>query len=402
MNKPVRPSNDEMNQLFVEASENHQNGLLDAARSGYMRLLGYFPEAPLLHSHLGLVYYEQGAFECGRDCFEKAANLSPEDMDILFNLALCQRRTGDLPGAIDSYKRILEIESSSIDTLYNLAGCYKDTGQLEQAVETYLKVLQLDPEHLSANSNLAFVYHKVGETGQAVHYYQKVLEYRPDHQSAQHMLAALTGSGATSSPESYVKGVFDNYSEYYEQSLVVELEYCVPMTIRKILDTGSEWKKQYNNGLDLGCGTGLGAEAISDMVDTFDGIDLSEKMIALASDKGLYRNLFAGNIASILRSETESYDFFLAADVFAYVGDLHEIFSLLKERARIDALFCCSTESMKGSDYKLQRTGRFAHSPAYVKEVARVTDWKLVERQRSALRKEKGVWVQGDLWFFRL
>jgi hypothetical protein len=58
MSKPLQTSPDEFNQLFVKAVEDHQNGSLDLAQSGYLHLLDYFPEAPLLHYNLGLVYYE--------------------------------------------------------------------------------------------------------------------------------------------------------------------------------------------------------------------------------------------------------------------------------------------------------------------------------------------------------
>jgi predicted TPR repeat methyltransferase len=400
--QPSQPSNEELNQLFVKASEDHRNGLLDSAGSGYLRLLDYFPEAPLLHFNLGLVYYEQGEYENGRDSFARAADLNPEDMDILFNLGLTQKKSGDLEGAIISYKRILEIDPKSIDTLYNLAGCYKDSGQHPLAIKTYLEVLQFAPDHLSANSNLAFVYHLTGESESAIYYYQKVLELKSDHQAAKHMLAALTGSETTSSPDSYVRDVFDNYSLHYEESLIVELEYCVPATIRGLVDKGSEWKKAYNLGLDLGCGTGLGGQAFKDMVGVLDGLDLSEKMIALAAAKKIYRNLHTGNMMSFLKTTRKRYDFFLAADVFAYVGDLAETFALLRKCARQDALFCFSTETLAGQSYRLQQTGRFAHSPDYIEDVALTTGWKITASLKTSLRKEKGNWVAGDLWFLQL
>ncbi|MGB3209177.1 MAG: tetratricopeptide repeat protein [Desulforhopalus sp.] len=402
MQKTTQPTIEEMNELFLESSRHHQNGLLDAAESGYQRLLDYFPEAPMLHFNLGLVYYEQGEYENGRDSFARAADLSPDDMDILFNLGLTQKKTGDPEGAIVSYRRILETDPESIDTLYNLAGCYKDSGENAKAIKTYLELLRYAPDHLSAISNLAFVYHIAGGTEQAVYYYKKVLEFTPDHQAAKHMLAALTGSESVEPPESYVRDIFDNYSSHYERSLVVELEYRVPATIRELLDERTDWKKSYNHGLDLGCGTGLGAQAFYDMINVFDGVDLSEKMIAMAAAKNLYRKLVADNIIHFLRSSPDSYDFYLASDVFAYVGDLEATFSLLRDRACRDVLFCFSTEHLDGSGYRLQQTGRFAHTPAYIEKVARATGWRVAACRKASLRKEKGSWVEGDLWFLQL
>jgi predicted TPR repeat methyltransferase len=252
---------------------------------------------------------------------------------------------------------------------------------------------------VSANSNLAFVYHLTGESERAGYYYKKVLQYQPDHQAARHMLAALTGSAAVSSPESYVHEMFDNYSDHYEKSLVVELEYCVPTTLRRLLDERTDCKTTYRQGLDLGCGTGLSGQAFHDMVDVLDGIDLSEKMIALAEAKKIYHQLYAGNIVNFLQTSQKRYDFYLAADVFTYIGDLAETFSLLTARAHRDVLFCFSTECDQGTSYRLQQTGRFAHAPSYVETVAHQTGWQVAARHRTVLRKEKGSWVEGDLWF---
>ena len=402
MQKTPQPTNEELNQLYIKAAADRQHGLLDAAKSGYLYLLKYFPEAPLLHSHLALVYYESGEYAKSRDSFIRAADLNPEDVDITFNLALAQKKIGDIEGAIRSYQKVAEAQPESIDTLYNLAGCYKDSMQCEKAIEVYLQVLQLAPENPAANNNLAYVYHLIGATERAVFYYNRVLEYKPDHEAAQHMLAALTRADASGSPESYVRAVFDNYSSRFEQSLIEELEYCVPTAIRRLLDESSYWKPRYDHGLDLGCGTGLGGQAFVDLIEKLDGIDLSAKMIELAKAKKIYRRLYVANIVNFLRLSQEDYDFFLAADVFAYLGDLTETFSLLRGHARHDVQFCFSTEAGDGASYQLQPTGRFVHAPGYIQQLATQTGWTVVMSRRTSIRKEKGTWVQGDLWCLRL
>ncbi len=402
MSTSAAPSPEELNQLFIKANEDHHNGLLDSAEAGYLQLIGYVPQAPLLHVNLGLIHYQRQEYVKSRDAFTRAFELSPEDMDIVYNLALSRKRTGDLQGAIRCYLKIIDKDPGSIDALYNLAGCYKDCGQHSEAIDTYLSVLQLEPDHLSANNNLAFVYHLTGQVDLAVKYYRRVLDGKPDHASARHMLAALTGSQTTTTPDAYVRQVFDNYSQHYEQSLLVELEYCVPARIRDLVLAGNGRQKGYRKGLDLGCGTGLGGLAFADMVDVLDGIDLSENMVALAGSKNIYRELHVGNIVDFLQSSNQQYDFFLAADVFAYLGDLAETFTLVKERACREVLFCFSTESTDGQHFRLQSTGRFAHSQDYVKRLVKETGWTVTARQTASLRKEKGNWVAGDIWLLGL
>ncbi len=402
MHKPLQHFHDELNQLFAKACEDQQNGLLEAAEQSYLKLLDYFAEAPLLHYNLGLVYYGREQYGKARDSFAKAFELHPDDTDILFNLALSKKRAGDPAGAIDTYKKVLARDPACVDALYNLAVCYKDSSHYAEAMETYGEVLRLAPQHQSANNNLAFLYHVAGDIEQALRHYRRVLEINPDHQGARHMVAALTGAPVSNPPELYVKEVFDNYAEYFERSLITELEYSVPNTIRALLDTFFAGRQKFDHGLDLGCGTGLGGQAFTDKIEVFDGLDLSEKMIAVAATKGIYRKLHLGSIVSFPKKLRDTFDFYLAADVFAYVGDLLETFCLLRQRARHDVLFCFSTETDAGNGYTLQKTGRFAHSPQYIEELVAATGWQVAARQETVLRKEKGVSVKGDLWLLQL
>jgi len=399
MTSPTQYSEEDLNQIFITACEDQQKGLLDAAQAGYLKLLSFFPEAPILHYNLGLAYYEQGAYKKALDSFRSAAILNPEDGDILFNLALSQKKNGDIEGAIGSYKQVLQNDPKSIDTLYNLGGCYRDDRQYSTAIETYLELLGLVPDHPAATNSLAYLYHRAGENQKAVVYYQKVLAHDPDHLAAKHMLASLSGGDATSTPESYVKDVFDNYSDNYEHSLVTELEYCVPDKIRALLGQSSIDRTNFEHGLDLGCGTGLSGEAFSDIVEIFDGIDLSEDMLGLAEQKNIYHTLHSGSINDFLQSTDDIFDFYIAADVFAYIGNLQETFCLLKARSRQDVLLCFSTETATGNNYQLQETGRFAHSPDYIEQLAKATGWSVLTRKTTSLRKENDGWIQGDLWF---
>lgn len=401
MQTPQHPTTDEMNELFIKACEYQQKGQLEAAAEKYRQLLGYVPEAPILLYNFGLVCYEQHKVEEALNHFSKALAFAPDDLDILYNVALCQKQTGDINAAINSYKQLLNVDPKSTDALYNLGGCYKDKGLHSDAVSHYLRVLELDGDHLSANNNIAYVYQHLGDTEKAIIHYNKVLDLQPDHQGARHMLSALTGKECRSSPDSYIRDVFDSYSGTYDQSLVGDLGYCVPDKLFHLLETLQWEKEMFEHGLDLGCGTGLSGQTFADKVKRFDGVDLSPKMIELAGAKKLYHNLESGNIVDYLENNEERYDFFLAADVLGYVGELKQLFSLIKDRSYPDTLFAFSTETTKQGNFILKPTGRFAHNQNYITEVARQTGWVVVSHQVSNLRKERGEWVQGILWFLK-
>ncbi len=79
--------------------------------------------------------------------------------------------------------------------------------------------------------------------------------------------------------------------------------------------------------MDLGCGTGLMAEAIRDRVEAIDGVDVSAAMVSQARGRGLYRDLAAGEMIAVLAGKgAERYDLILAADVLVYVADCESLF----------------------------------------------------------------------------
>ena len=183
----------------------------------------------------------------------------------------------------------------------------------------------------------------------------------------------------------------------------IELEYCVPMTLRRLLDERSDGKKRYHHGLDLGCGTGLSGQAFIDMIDVLDGIDLSAKMIELAEAKKIYRHLYAGNIINFLQSSATELRFLSCCRCLCLCGRSRRNFFSVKRACPPGCAVLFFHRGMgAGTGYRLQPTGRFAHAPAYIHSWPVQTGWTVAMSPRTSLRKEKGSWVQGDLWFLRL
>ena len=242
----------------------------------------------------------------------------------------------------------------------------------------------------------------LGNRDQALRYYALLLEHNPDHQGARHMVDSLLGHEVDTTPEEYVRDVFDSYSGNYDESLVGDLGYSVPAQMRLLLDGLDEVPDRFAFGIDLGCGTGLSGAAFGDLVETFHGVDLSAGMLAAARAKNIYARLTAGSILDVLRASSQPYDFILAADVLAYIGRLDELFGAISGSAGSKAVICFSTETSLEEGFTLRSTGRFAHNPHYVRGLAAENDWLECCCQAAELRKEAGEWVVGNLWVFRI
>ncbi len=400
-----RPTEEELERLFDEACLAQSEGHLAEAEQKYFLLLGYFPHAAVLHYNLGLVYYREKNFSAARDEFATALRNRPEDSDTLFNLALCQKKCGDNDAAIATYLDLMHITPDSTDCCYNLAGCYRDAFDDERAISWYQQALALDASYLPALGNLAYMHHRHGDLRQAEGCYRRLLALRPDDESAQYMLDSLLGSSRSETPDAYVESFFDDYAAGFEKSLVDGLGYDNPCQLQACFATccrARQLSGHYAQGLDLGCGTGLGGVAFKESVGILHGVDLSANMLVQAAGKNCYAALHQDSIAHYLLTTAETYDLFLATDVFIYVGALETIFSALRAIARPQALFCFSTEALATQGYQLQSTGRFAYSREYIDHTAAATGWKVLATEATSVRKENDRWLAGDLWILQL
>jgi predicted TPR repeat methyltransferase len=405
MANPTTPqslSADDLRHAFALACTAQTEGRLEEAREQYLVLLGYLPESALLHYNVGLVYFDLGDFVQALRQFTLSASNGPEDADTLFNLALCQKKTGDQAAAIATYQRILTTDPDQADCQYNLGGCYRDLHDDDQAIACYQRVLAMDPDYLAAANNLAYLFHRAGEVDQAVLHYTQVLELRPEDESVRYLLASLLGTQLDHAPDAYVRNFFDTYAEGFEHSLVDELGYDNPQKLYECLCNSSARSAAYEHGLDLGCGTGLSGLSFKGVVTVLDGVDLSRNMLTQAAKKGCYTLLHPDSISHHLDATGETYDFFLATDVFIYVGDLLKIFTAAQAIARPEALFCFSTEHLDEDGFQLLQTGRFAYSHEYIRQIAASTGWTVLALEPTLLRKEREAWVTGDLWILRI
>ncbi|MGB3212937.1 MAG: tetratricopeptide repeat protein [Desulforhopalus sp.] len=398
-------SDEELNNLFTEACDAQTQERFADAMEKYLLLLEFFPEAAMVRYNLGLIYYSLDNFTAALGEFSLALALRPEDSDALFNLALCQKKTGDSLTAIATYRQFLEAEPDNTDCLYNLAGCYRDIFSDKQAISCYRRVLTLDAGYRSALKNLAYLYHRCGDTDQAEICYRQLLAVRPEDESAGYMLASLLGTPIDHAPDAYIRHFFDAYAEGFEKSLIDGLGYDNPRQLLALYKSCADLKGVKNifaHGLDLGCGTGLSGIAFKELLTVLDGVDLSANMLLQASDKGCYEDLYQDSLIHYLQTTTKSYDFFLATDVFIYVGELGDIFTALRHVARPGALFCFSTETFDSKGYQLQKTGRFAYSRDYIHNTAEAAGWLILTEKKTRLRKERERWVAGDLWILQV
>jgi predicted TPR repeat methyltransferase len=214
------------------------------------------------------------------------------------------------------------------------------------------------------------------------------------------MLASIEGRHRKHVPDSYIRDVFDQFSDHYESSLLDKLAYRLPAVLLHFMNQSSA-ASTFGRLLDLGCGTGLVGEVLHPFCDSMTGIDISEKMVSIARKKSIYDALHVAEIIKFVRYEKAAgYDCIVAADVLPYVGDLSELFALLTGIIADQGFFFFSVEALPDGKrlFHLQPCGRFAHSSVYIEAISSAAGWTIMAFEQIDLRREKDGWITGYIY----
>lgn len=313
--------------------------------------------------------------------------------------ALCVRGNalyslGQFPEAVECYDRALGLKADSVEANIGRAIALQKLQYFDEALHSYDRAIGLRPEHSSAHQYRANTLRSLGRAEEAITGYRRALSLGADAGQIAFALAAL-GAGAAPArpPQSYVRALFDQYAGHFDEHLAGVLEYQTPAVLgaalaRVLADTPGDT-------LDLGCGTGLCAPYLVPYSRSLTGVDLSEKMLDKARERGLYDRLACADIGDFLAQGADAFDLIVAADVFVYFGDLAPVFAQVKRTLRPDGFFCFSTEASEDAYFALRPSGRFAHSLPYLQRLANSAGFAVVEAAPAPLRKERGVPVMG-------
>ncbi|MCX7558362.1 class I SAM-dependent methyltransferase [Sulfitobacter sp. F26204] len=134
--------------------------------------------------------------------------------------------------------------------------------------------------------------------------------------------------------------LYADWADTYDDGFAKNMDYRLPQIVATIL---IEMFDGQGVVLDLGAGTGLVAQYVSRNVQlTMDALDISPDMLAIAAEKGIYRDTFLGDLTGPLDIATGTYDAIVSSGTFTHghVGPeaLNEVIRL----GRRGALFVLS------------------------------------------------------------
>jgi predicted TPR repeat methyltransferase len=289
---------------------------------------------------------------------------------------------------------------ATVDGYYKSALECAACGDFVRAAEILRGAVARVPGFATAWFALGAICDNLGDRAGAIAAWQKARDADPaDYHGARLQLARIgAGEAAPAMTAAYVRRLFDQHAESFDERLVSKLDYRAPAVLLDAVKGVAGQPLRIGSMLDLGCGTGLGGAAFRPYVDWLVGVDVSPAMIAQARAKGLYDRLEVLELQQFLAPEAESraqYHLVIAADVFGYVSDLAPVVAAAADVLAPNGLLAFTTETHGGDGVVLQQTLRYAHGAAHVRAAIARAGLAIRDLRQVSTRHENGVPVAG-------
>jgi len=204
-----------LNQLFSEGLNFHQLGLLEQAKSTYLkvlsiqskhfdamhllgmiefqaknyllakdlitRALGVFKESELAHCNLGNVYSAISDYESALTHYNQSILIKFYHVEAHFNKAIALQKSNRSREALFAYEVSIILKPDFVPAYSNLGTLLSDLGNLSHSISYFNKAITILPFSAELYSNRGVVLNKLGLSYQAIQNYEFAISIKPDY-----------------------------------------------------------------------------------------------------------------------------------------------------------------------------------------------------------------------------
>jgi len=143
--KSISLSKDELLVSLKLAMVYMESGDLKRAEALYKRLMDIDPENPVIYENLAKIYIKKKRFKEALQAYIQGIELDIKDDKKLAGLGRLYHLLLRHSLAAECFRRAAELKPREVDYLFLLADCCKDDGDFENALFSYEKILTLEP-----------------------------------------------------------------------------------------------------------------------------------------------------------------------------------------------------------------------------------------------------------------
>lgn len=333
------------------------------------------------------------------DIFYRVVDMDPEHYEAHYNLGCILLTKHALKPALEHFLKAL-YKKPTPEAYYNIGMIYSYQDHHGEAITYLKKAVEIKPDYFAAYNNLGTVYLKIEDLPNAIENFQLALKLQPNNEEIKYILSALKQENSPEkAPNEYIEHLFDQYAPHFDQHLTEHLKYTTPKLLHDAVMSEIDDNLHLRQVLDLGCGTGLAGVLFKDIAQPLIGVDLSKNMIEILQKKEIYDELIVGDLRKTLQDHLNN-EIIIAADVLPYMGDLSELFHDVANALSPNGLFGFSIEIAPEniSQYSLQTSIRYAHSPEYIKKLAAQENLTILSQNEITLRLQRNQPLRGMLF----
>ncbi|MCK7614119.1 tetratricopeptide repeat protein [Roseibium sediminicola] len=422
-----------------EGIKAHRSGNLEAALAAYKDVLTEDPDhADGLH-FLGLLHFDAGKPDNAIILIRKSLDQNDRNAAAYNNLGNILKLSERSDEALEAYVHAVEIEPRHEDAWSNINRMLEGATNNDDLLPILTEIVRLDPENPNAWHNYGLslmlaghrdeaadalerclkfgadvwsdpIWHArvlcaLGRQDRAIEHLEKLAAADPDNAVVRYQLAAVRGDDMDQAPEDYVKTHFDSFSDSFDEVLK-NLGYRAPeLVAEEVAALAAGRTEPFADVVDLGCGTGLCGPLIRAHCARLTGIDLSPGMLQKAAGLEVYDFLVEGELVGFLNSDLPTrFDLAVCVDTLCYLGDLQPFMHALFAALKPGGVQIASVEHLAddtGPDYRVDPTGRYAHTPAYLRACSEEAGLIYEGEKPVVLRQELGSEVHGLVFHVR-
>lgn len=343
--------------------------------------------------------------EAADACYDAALEANLASYEAWLGKGLVAIERNDKINAPIYLDKSLDANPNFYRTYFTLADYLYKHQLFEESVKFYQRTVELNPSFVEARRKLAINLFNLRRREESLVQIDQVLQMEPGNETITFLRSILMGETVEQSPREHIANLFDVYADTFEDHLTQTLQYKTPtaliQALERVLRQCGDARHHFSL-LDIGCGTGLFAEAAISLTNYRAGVDLSSRMIEVAAKKGIYQDVAVEDGVEYLQRSLRSFDLIAAADVLVYMGNLEPLFVATASKIASGGYFVFSVEN--GDDappYILRISGRFAHAAQYIASLAQKYGFEQLLCEAQVIRNEQHVPVEGYIFVLR-